>query len=260
MTRERTYMLCVGLCLVGIALCDNGGRSIDPHTPAVASPSVEQAATPPAVPDGDDLHTGDDSSAADSPDTESKAGSEAGAAIYIYTDTSFCVPCRKLKARLDAVRKETSAAGWKWVENDDPAKGHIRVFTKIDWDEPYLGKRAIPCAVAVRGGKVIREWEYGDREPFDTELIRWLAYGETPGKTASVGQDQLSRLRKALTHFRQTGGRTCGVQGDSIISHLCENHHGWPRSLVLKLSASERMWLHGADHEGKLKPSMFKGK
>ena len=48
MTRERTYMLCVGLCLVGMHSATTAGGRSTPHTPAVASPSVEQAATLPS--------------------------------------------------------------------------------------------------------------------------------------------------------------------------------------------------------------------
>lgn len=179
------------------------------------------------------------------------------AAVYIYTDTSWCAPCRVQKPHFDRTRKVTQSVGYKWVDNAAPAKGHVRLYSVVNTDRPppYLDRRGIPCAVAVVDGKVVREWEVSDGD-FSPETLYYLIYGKHTGKTTAITGWRLEQLKQAIdAHAATIDVRTrWWIAGMTPLYHLTHEPHNWPLALVSQLDGERMLNLHDADHRGVLSP------
>lgn len=179
------------------------------------------------------------------------------AAVYIYTDTSWCAPCVKQKPHFDRTRKVTQAAGYKWVDNGAKAKGHVRLYSVVNTAKPppYLDGRGIPCAVAVVGGRVVREWGVSDGN-FDPEVLYYLIYGDAGKKTRKITGWDLESLKQAIAvHATKTDVRTrWWIAGMTPLFHLTHDPHNWPLHLVSQLDVESQLWLHDMDHRGLLSP------
>lgn len=192
----------------------------------------------------------------DDPDPPKPALSKP-AAVYIFTDTSWCAPCRIQKPHFEATRKITQKLGYRWVVPGDKGLGHVSYCTKVSTSRPpkYLDGRGIPCAVAVVDGRVVREWEVSDGN-FSPEVLYYLIYGDDGKKARPIIGWELDRLKQAIAaHAAETDVRTrWWIAGMTPLYHLTHEPHNWPLSLVSQLDGEQMLWLHDADHRGVLTP------
>ncbi len=124
--------------------------------------------------------------------------------VYVFTDASYCAPCRQLEPQLHSVLWSLIRRGWLVrFGYDPPPFAHIRVYDRIGTGTPgytlmeHFGVESVPTIIAVDDcGDVVRMWD--PSQPFTVATVESLVYG-SPHASVRPATEALVRASAGMT-------------------------------------------------------------